>query len=72
MLFRSDLSKNVATNKGSTSSGIGKGKVVITGRSKYEKYVRSVDIVQYVKSELDTYLEEGSLFAKKIPMNLMS
>ena len=52
------LSKNVATNKGSTSSGIGKGKTIITKRSKYEKYVRSVDTVQHVKSKLDTYLEE--------------
>ena len=46
--MQNDLQENVATNKGSTRSGIGKGKVVIIGRSKYEKYVRSVD----------TYLEE--------------
>ena len=63
--MQNDLSENVATNKGSTSSGIGKGKAVITGRSKYEKYVRSVDTVQHVKSELNTYLEEGVFICKE-------
>ena len=63
--MQNDLSENVATNKGSTSSGIGKGKTVITGRSKYEKYVRSVDTVQHVKSELDTYLEECVFICKE-------
>ena len=37
IFMQNDLSENVATNKDSTSTGIGKGKVVITGRSKYEK-----------------------------------
>ena len=63
--MQNDLSENVATNKGSTSSGIGKGKAGITGRSKYEKYVRSVDTVQHVKSELDTYLEERVFICKE-------
>nr|GMD95269.1 zinc finger BED domain-containing protein RICESLEEPER 2-like [Ipomoea batatas] len=37
----------------------GKGLVVQTGRAKFEKFVRNVDIVQHVKFELDTYLQEG-------------
>ena len=65
IFMQNDLPKNVATNKGSTSSGIGKGKVVIIGRSKYEKYVRSVNTVQHVKSKLDTYLEEEIFICKE-------
>lgn len=41
-----------ATNKDPTPR-------VLSGRLKYEKYIRSVYTVQNVKSELDTYLEEG-------------
>lgn len=41
-----------ATNKDPTPR-------LLSGRLKYEKYIRSVYTVQNVKSELDTYLEEG-------------
>ncbi|XVF54432.1 hypothetical protein PTKIN_Ptkin05aG0179800 [Pterospermum kingtungense] len=54
-----DLQASDAINKGSTASVVGKGKAIETGRSKFERYVRSVDTVQHVKSELDTYFEEG-------------
>ena len=45
IFMQNDLQENVAIDKGSTSSRIGKGKTVITGRSKYDKYVRSVDTI---------------------------
>nr|GMD06491.1 zinc finger BED domain-containing protein RICESLEEPER 2-like [Ipomoea batatas] len=42
-----------------TTTWKGKGLVVETGRSKFEKFVRNVETVQNVKSELDTYLQDG-------------
>nr|GMC92138.1 zinc finger BED domain-containing protein RICESLEEPER 2-like [Ipomoea batatas] len=42
-----------------TTTWKGKGLVVETGRSKFEKFVRNVETVQNVKSELDTYLYDG-------------
>ncbi|KAK6146207.1 hypothetical protein DH2020_020076 [Rehmannia glutinosa] len=57
--FESELQSSNPSNKGFTASNHATGKNVETGRSKYEKYVRSVDTVQHVKSELDTYLDEG-------------
>nr|GMC54703.1 zinc finger BED domain-containing protein RICESLEEPER 2-like [Ipomoea batatas] len=41
-----------------TTTWKGKGLVVETGRSKFEKFVRNVETVQNVKSELDTYLQD--------------
>lgn len=35
------------------------GKNIISGKSRYDSYVRQVDRVQPVKSDLDIYLEEG-------------
>ncbi|KAF7147288.1 hypothetical protein RHSIM_Rhsim03G0102300 [Rhododendron simsii] len=35
------------------------GKRVITGKSKYESFVRKADTIQRVKSDLDIYLEES-------------
>ncbi|KAF7143240.1 hypothetical protein RHSIM_Rhsim05G0020900 [Rhododendron simsii] len=35
------------------------GRKVVTGRSKYESFVRQSDSIQPVKSDLDIYLEEG-------------
>ncbi|MBA0642839.1 hypothetical protein Goklo_027177 [Gossypium klotzschianum] len=51
-------------NNASTTSRIGKGKVIV-GRSKFERYIRSVDTVDNVKSELDIYLEEGAFICKE-------
>ncbi|XVF54113.1 hypothetical protein PTKIN_Ptkin05aG0154800 [Pterospermum kingtungense] len=53
-----NLEASDVINKGSTASMVEKGKVVETERSKFERYVRSVDTVLHAKSELDTYLEE--------------
>lgn len=44
---------------GSTSSMQGVGKSVVTGKSKFEYFVRKADTIQPVKSDLDIYLEEG-------------
>lgn len=53
-----------ATNKGSNSTAcIGKGKVLMTGRSKYEDYVMSSE-TESVMCELDTYLGEGVYICK--------
>nr|GMD19267.1 zinc finger BED domain-containing protein RICESLEEPER 2-like [Ipomoea batatas] len=46
-----------------TTTWKGKGLVVETGRSKFEKFVRNVETVQNVKSELDTYLQDESTFS---------
>ncbi|MBA0754825.1 hypothetical protein Gogos_019811, partial [Gossypium gossypioides] len=43
-------------NNASTTSKINKRKVM-TGRFKFERYIRSVDTVDNVKSELDIYLK---------------
>ena len=40
------------------TSKIKSGKIVLTGKLKYENYVKSVDTIHNVKSKLDTYLEE--------------
>ncbi|KAK8612877.1 hypothetical protein V6N13_092981 [Hibiscus sabdariffa] len=47
-----------------TTSRIGKGKV-LTGRSKFERCIRSVDRIHNVKSELDIYLGEGMFICKE-------
>ncbi|XP_031116703.1 zinc finger BED domain-containing protein RICESLEEPER 2-like [Ipomoea triloba] len=44
-----------------TTTWKGKGLVVETGRSKFEKFVRNVETVQNVKSELDTYLQDDGM-----------
>ncbi|MBA0611098.1 hypothetical protein Godav_011806 [Gossypium davidsonii] len=54
--MENDVQESGASNA-STTSRIGKGKVM-TERSKFERYIRSVDTVDNVKSELDIYLEE--------------
>ncbi|KAK8508542.1 hypothetical protein V6N12_044459 [Hibiscus sabdariffa] len=41
-----------------TTSRIRKGKV-LNGMSKFERYIRSVDTIDNVKSEIDIYLREG-------------
>nr|KJB19003.1 hypothetical protein B456_003G080400 [Gossypium raimondii] len=46
------------------TSNVGKRKVM-TGRSKFERYIRRVDIVKSFKSELDIYLEEGVFICKE-------
>ncbi|KAE8709720.1 hypothetical protein F3Y22_tig00110328pilonHSYRG00209 [Hibiscus syriacus] len=40
------------------------GKGIKTGTSKYDQHIRSVDTFTFVKSELDTYLEEGVLIGE--------
>ncbi|KAK8603521.1 hypothetical protein V6N13_095999 [Hibiscus sabdariffa] len=47
-----------------TTSRIGKGKV-LTKRSKFERYIKTVDIIDNVKSELDIYLGEGVFICKE-------
>ncbi|XP_039034843.1 zinc finger BED domain-containing protein RICESLEEPER 2-like [Hibiscus syriacus] len=50
-----DVQESGVSNVSNTSK-TGKGKIM-TGRSKFERYIRSVKTVDDVKSELDTYLE---------------
>lgn len=40
-------------------SSASQGKKVVTGRSKFESFVRQTDNIQPTKSDLDIYLEEG-------------
>ncbi|KAK5819984.1 hypothetical protein PVK06_025025 [Gossypium arboreum] len=54
--MENDMQESSVSNA-SITSRIGKRKVM-TGRSKFERYIRSVDTVDNVKSELDIYLEE--------------
>ncbi|MBA0760428.1 hypothetical protein Gotri_023173 [Gossypium trilobum] len=60
--MENDVQESGVSNA-STTSRIGKGKVMV-GRSKFERYIRSVDTVDNVKSELDIYLEEGAFICK--------
>ncbi|XP_040931907.1 zinc finger BED domain-containing protein RICESLEEPER 3-like [Gossypium hirsutum] len=54
--MENDVQESGASNA-FTASRIGKGKVM-TERSKFERYIRSVGTVDNVMSELDIYLEE--------------
>ncbi|KAK8981787.1 hypothetical protein V6N11_049281 [Hibiscus sabdariffa] len=47
-----------------TTSRIRKGKV-LNGMSKFERYIRSVDTIDNVKSEIDIYLREGVFICKE-------
>ncbi|XP_019167734.1 PREDICTED: zinc finger BED domain-containing protein RICESLEEPER 2-like isoform X1 [Ipomoea nil] len=58
-LMENDSQARNTSVQGVTTVWKGKGPAVETGRSKFEKFVRNVDTVQHVKSELDTYLQEG-------------
>ncbi|XP_028060061.1 zinc finger BED domain-containing protein RICESLEEPER 2-like [Camellia sinensis] len=50
---------------GSSSSMQGVGKSVVTGKSKFESFVRKFDTIQPVKSDLDIYLEKGVYICNK-------
>ncbi|XP_028054726.1 zinc finger BED domain-containing protein RICESLEEPER 2-like [Camellia sinensis] len=50
---------------GSSSSMQGVGKSVVTGKSKFESFVRKADTIQPVKSDLVIYLEEGVYICNK-------
>ncbi|XP_039035898.1 zinc finger BED domain-containing protein RICESLEEPER 2-like [Hibiscus syriacus] len=53
------------TSKSSVSSLFSQfGKGIKTGTAKYDQHIRSVDTFTFVKSELDTYLEEGVLIGE--------
>nr|KJB16340.1 hypothetical protein B456_002G224400 [Gossypium raimondii] len=61
--MENDVQESGVSNA-STTSRIGKGKVMV-GRSEFERYIRSVDTIDNVKSELDIYLEEGVFICKE-------
>ncbi|XP_039036578.1 zinc finger BED domain-containing protein RICESLEEPER 2-like [Hibiscus syriacus] len=53
------------TSKSSVSSLFSQfGKGIKTDTAKYDQHIRSVDTFTFVKSELDTYLEEGVLIGE--------
>ncbi|KAH7841364.1 hypothetical protein Vadar_028912 [Vaccinium darrowii] len=55
--FNGESSQQSTTEVGSFNSGP-QGKKVVTGKSRYESFVRMSDNIQPVKSDLDIYLEE--------------
>ncbi|KAH7835305.1 hypothetical protein Vadar_024911 [Vaccinium darrowii] len=55
--FNGESSQQSTTEVGSFNSGP-QGKKVVTGKSRYESFVRMSDNIQPIKSDLDIYLEE--------------
>ncbi|KAI8537317.1 hypothetical protein RHMOL_Rhmol09G0014200 [Rhododendron molle] len=58
------ISQQSTTEVGSLNSA-SLGRKVVTGRSKYESFVRQSDSIQPVKSDLDIYLEEGAYICQQ-------
>lgn len=52
-------SESGASKSGSSIKNLKFGKSIKSGTTKYNQHIKSVDSIASVKSELDTYLEEG-------------
>ncbi|KAG6537418.1 hypothetical protein ZIOFF_002512 [Zingiber officinale] len=55
--------KNLNGDDFDPTSNAEKGKAIVIGRSKFDNFIRNIDIVQHVKSELDIYLDDESAFS---------